>query len=108
MGADAKRPWFRGPMYSEARHEPLAELKRWRTVHCAFVQILELAPQRAHRFERHRCLSHPRLPSIGPAHCKARAGAVATVMPGDVVFGDREGLYFIPLHLVEEVVRRTK
>ncbi|MBI3682691.1 MAG: dimethylmenaquinone methyltransferase [Acidobacteria bacterium] len=31
----------------------------------------------------------------------------ATVMPGDVVFGDREGIYFIPPHLVEEVVRRA-
>jgi 4-hydroxy-4-methyl-2-oxoglutarate aldolase len=27
-----------------------------------------------------------------------------TVMPGDVVFGDREGVYFIPPHLVKEVV----
>ena len=29
-----------------------------------------------------------------------------TVMPGDVVLGDREGVYFIPPHLVEEVVKR--
>jgi 4-hydroxy-4-methyl-2-oxoglutarate aldolase len=28
----------------------------------------------------------------------------ATVMPGDVVLGDREGVYFIPPHLVKEVV----
>jgi regulator of RNase E activity RraA len=28
----------------------------------------------------------------------------ATVMPGDVVFGDAEGVYFIPPALVEEVV----
>ena len=28
----------------------------------------------------------------------------ATVMPGDVVFGDREGVYFIPPHLVQKVV----
>jgi 4-hydroxy-4-methyl-2-oxoglutarate aldolase len=28
----------------------------------------------------------------------------ATVMPGDVVFGDREGVYFIPPHLAEKVV----
>lgn len=28
----------------------------------------------------------------------------ATVMPGDVVLGDREGVYFIPPHLVEEIV----
>jgi 4-hydroxy-4-methyl-2-oxoglutarate aldolase len=28
-----------------------------------------------------------------------------TVMPGDVVFGDREGVTFIPPHLVEEVVK---
>jgi regulator of RNase E activity RraA len=27
-----------------------------------------------------------------------------TVMPGDVVFGDREGVYFIPPHLVKEIV----
>jgi regulator of RNase E activity RraA len=27
-----------------------------------------------------------------------------TVMPGDVVFGDREGIYFIPPHLVKEIV----
>ncbi len=30
-----------------------------------------------------------------------------TVMPGDVVLGDREGVYFIPPHLVEEVVNRA-
>ena len=29
----------------------------------------------------------------------------ATVMPGDVVFGDREGVYFIPPHMVEQIVR---
>jgi regulator of RNase E activity RraA len=28
----------------------------------------------------------------------------ATVMPGDVVFGDREGVYFIPPALVQEIV----
>ena len=28
----------------------------------------------------------------------------ATVMPGDVVFGDREGVYFIPPHLVQDIV----
>ena len=27
-----------------------------------------------------------------------------TVMPGDVVLGDREGVYFIPPHLVKDVV----
>jgi regulator of RNase E activity RraA len=31
-----------------------------------------------------------------------------TVMPGDVVFGDREGICFIPPHLVEEVVKRAE
>ncbi|MBL8222251.1 MAG: dimethylmenaquinone methyltransferase [Bryobacterales bacterium] len=31
----------------------------------------------------------------------------ATVMPGDVVFGDREGVYFIPPHLVEPVVTKA-
>lgn len=29
----------------------------------------------------------------------------ATVMPGDVVFGDREGVYFVPPHLVEQIVK---
>jgi regulator of RNase E activity RraA len=28
----------------------------------------------------------------------------ATVMPGDVVLGDREGVYFIPPHLVQDIV----
>ena len=28
----------------------------------------------------------------------------ATVMPGDVVLGDREGVFFIPPHLVQEIV----
>jgi 4-hydroxy-4-methyl-2-oxoglutarate aldolase len=28
----------------------------------------------------------------------------ATVLPGDIVFGDREGVYFIPPHLIKEVV----
>ncbi len=28
----------------------------------------------------------------------------ATVLPGDVVLGDREGVYFVPPHLVEKVV----
>jgi 4-hydroxy-4-methyl-2-oxoglutarate aldolase len=32
----------------------------------------------------------------------------ATVLPGDVVLGDREGVYFIPPHLVEEVVKRAE
>ncbi len=31
----------------------------------------------------------------------------ATVMPGDVVFGDREGIYFIPPHLVKKVLDRA-
>jgi regulator of RNase E activity RraA len=31
-----------------------------------------------------------------------------TVMPGDVVFGDREGLCFIPPQLVEEVLKRAE
>ena len=30
-----------------------------------------------------------------------------TVMPGDVVFGDTEGVYFIPPQLVKEVVDRA-
>jgi regulator of RNase E activity RraA len=28
----------------------------------------------------------------------------ATVLPGDVVFGDREGVYFVPPHLVQKVL----
>jgi len=32
----------------------------------------------------------------------------ATVMPGDVAFGDREGVYFIPPHLVERVTSRAE
>lgn len=31
----------------------------------------------------------------------------ATVMPGDVVFGDREGVYFIPPHLVKQVLDKA-
>jgi regulator of RNase E activity RraA len=31
----------------------------------------------------------------------------ATVMPGDLVVGDREGVYFIPPHLVKEVLDRA-
>jgi 4-hydroxy-4-methyl-2-oxoglutarate aldolase len=31
----------------------------------------------------------------------------ATVMPGDVVFGDSEGVYFIPPHLLAEVLERA-
>ncbi len=31
----------------------------------------------------------------------------ATVMPGDVVFGDRTGVYFIPPHLVQEIVDKA-
>ena len=32
----------------------------------------------------------------------------ATVMPGDVVYGDREGVYFIPPHLVEKVLEQAE
>jgi 4-hydroxy-4-methyl-2-oxoglutarate aldolase len=32
----------------------------------------------------------------------------ATVLPGDVVFGDREGVYFIPPHLVQELVEQAE
>lgn len=31
----------------------------------------------------------------------------ATVMPGDVVFGDREGVYFVPPHLVTKVLDKA-
>ena len=30
-----------------------------------------------------------------------------TVLPGDVVLGDREGVYFVPPHLVEKVVENA-
>ena len=36
-----------------------------------------------------------------------RIGKV-TVLPGDVVFGDREGVYFIPPHLVKEIVDQAQ
>jgi len=36
-----------------------------------------------------------------------RIGKV-TVMPGDVVFGDREGVTFCPPHLVEDVLKRAE
>jgi regulator of RNase E activity RraA len=32
----------------------------------------------------------------------------ATVLPGDVVFGDREGVYFIPPQFVEEIVAKAE
>jgi regulator of RNase E activity RraA len=32
----------------------------------------------------------------------------ATVMPGDVVFGDREGIYFIPPQFVKEILDRAE
>ena len=31
-----------------------------------------------------------------------------TVMPGDVAFGDREGVSFIPPHLVQEIVDKAE
>lgn len=32
----------------------------------------------------------------------------ATVMPGDVVFGDREGVYFVPPQFAEDIVKRAE
>jgi 4-hydroxy-4-methyl-2-oxoglutarate aldolase len=32
----------------------------------------------------------------------------ATVMPGDVVFGDREGIYFIPPQFIEEILDKAE
>lgn len=32
----------------------------------------------------------------------------ATVLPGDMVFGDREGLYFVPPHLIKQVLDRAE
>jgi regulator of RNase E activity RraA len=31
----------------------------------------------------------------------------ATVLPGDLVFGDSEGIYFIPPHLVQQIVDKA-
>lgn len=31
----------------------------------------------------------------------------STVLPGDLVFGDREGVYFVPPHLVEQIVKNA-
>jgi 4-hydroxy-4-methyl-2-oxoglutarate aldolase len=31
----------------------------------------------------------------------------ATVLPGDVVFGDREGVYFVPPHLVKKILDKA-
>ncbi|MDQ1471784.1 MAG: hypothetical protein QOJ99_3264 [Bryobacterales bacterium] len=31
----------------------------------------------------------------------------ATVLPGDVVFGDREGVYFVPPHLVQKILTNS-
>ena len=36
-----------------------------------------------------------------------RIGA-ATVLPGDIVFGDREGLTFIPPHLIEDILKEAE
>ena len=32
----------------------------------------------------------------------------ATVLPGDVVFGDREGVYFVPPHLVQKILTNSE
>jgi regulator of RNase E activity RraA len=40
---------------------------------------------------------------VGGINIPVRIGR-ATVLPGDVVFGDKEGVYFIPPHLVQEIV----
>jgi regulator of RNase E activity RraA len=32
----------------------------------------------------------------------------ATVMPGDVVFGDREGVYFIPPQFIAEILDKAE
>jgi regulator of RNase E activity RraA len=50
--------------------------------------------------------SHPALVSnvmVTGINIPIRIGN-ATVLPGDIVFGDREGVHFIPPHLVREVV----
>jgi 4-hydroxy-4-methyl-2-oxoglutarate aldolase len=40
---------------------------------------------------------------VGGINVPVRIGHV-TVLPGDIVFGDREGVYFIPPHLVKEII----
>jgi regulator of RNase E activity RraA len=32
----------------------------------------------------------------------------ATVMPGDIVFGDREGVYFIPPHMAKDIIEEAQ
>ncbi len=54
-------------------------------------------------------LAHPSLVTevvVSGINVPVRIGE-AIVMPGDVVLGDREGVIFIPPHLVEEIVDRA-
>jgi regulator of RNase E activity RraA len=44
---------------------------------------------------------------IGGINMPVRIGAV-TVMPGDIVFGDAEGVTFIPPHLVEPILKESE
>lgn len=56
-------------------------------------------------YTRHTTPGSPRTAMLTGINVPLRIGQT-TVMPGDVVFGDREGVTFIPAHLVEEVVKR--
>ena len=53
---------------------------------------------------------HPginRISMVTGVNVPVRIGNV-TVMPGDVVFGEREGVYFIPPQFVSEIVQRAQ
>jgi len=54
-------------------------------------------------YTRHSTPGSPNTAMLTGINVPVRIGNT-TVMPGDVVFGDREGVTFIPAHLAEEVV----
>ena len=62
------------------------------------IDMAALFPRRASHADRQR-----------HAHRRQRSRRIgnATVMPGDVVFGDREGIYFIPPQLVKKVLDKA-
>ena len=61
IGAEDKRTWLRRPVRRETRHQALTEPERRGTIHGAFLEVREVAPDRAHRVETGRWLRHPRL-----------------------------------------------
>ena len=56
-------------------------------------------------YTRHATPGSPGTAMLTGINVPVRIGNT-TVMPGDVVFGDREGVTFIPAHLAEEVVKQ--